>query len=147
MTIIACLATCLVIAADPSPPTAPDAHATPEHPPSGITVKTLRSDPLHNPTGDPLTATLQLVTIPPLASSPPHRHPGTITGYVLEGTFEFQVDDGPIQTLKAGDTFFEPRMALHSTTRNPDRKTTTRLLVTMVHPTTAKKLALPAEEK
>jgi quercetin dioxygenase-like cupin family protein len=38
--------------------------------------------------------------------SGPHRHPGSHTiGYVLEGTYEVKVDDGPLQKLGPGDTF------------------------------------------
>src|SRR5215470_517348 len=33
--------------------------------------------------------------------SPAHRHPGSHTvGYILEGTYEVKIDDGPVRTLK-----------------------------------------------
>ncbi|TWT56944.1 Isonitrile hydratase [Thalassoglobus neptunius] len=96
--------------------------------------------------GKMMTASLLEVTVPPLGFSPPHRHPGSVTGYVLEGTLEFAVEDEPIQTLKAGDTFFEPKMILHRVSRNPDKTRPCRFLVTMVHPADAKQLVIPEND-
>jgi quercetin dioxygenase-like cupin family protein len=76
---------------------------------------------------------ITLLDRPPLASSPPHRHPGHYTfGYVLEGTYEFAIDGAAPRTLKAGDVFYEPPNALHSTSRNPSRDTRTKILIFMV---------------
>ena len=76
---------------------------------------------------------ISLLDRPPLASSPPHRHPGHHTfGYVLEGTYEFAINGEAPRTLKAGEVFYEPPGALHSTSRNPSRDTRTRILVFMV---------------
>ncbi len=83
------------------------------------------------------------VALDPLASSPPHRHPGPVTGYVLEGTLEFQIGDQPLRTLRRGDTFFEPAMILHRVSRNPDKEKRCRVLVTMIHPADAKRLVIP----
>lgn len=114
--------------------------------PPKVEVKILRSDKLTQPlNGRPAKSSLIEITIAPGAGSPPHRHPGPVVGYVLEGTYEFQVDDQPLRTLKPGDTFFEPTMALHRVSRNPDDKTRTRILVTMIHPADAKNLVLPAD--
>lgn len=110
-----------------------------------VHVKVLRSNKLiglHD--GKPAKASMIEVTLDPLASSPPHHHPGPVTGYVLEGNLEFQVGDRPLQKLKKGDTFFEPSMILHRVARNPDKKKRTRILVTMVHPADAKRLTIPA---
>ena len=49
--------------------------------------------------GEKTTATMVEVVLDPLAGSPPHRHPGPVSGYVLEGTFEFQVEGGKLFTL------------------------------------------------
>ncbi|QDV20974.1 Cupin domain protein [Gimesia panareensis] len=109
-----------------------------------VHVKILRSDTLEVlQEGKPTKATMLEVTLDPLAGSPPHRHPGAVSGYVAEGTFEFQVGDGPLQTFKAGDTFFEPAMILHRVGRNPDPQKRTRLIVTMVHPSDARQLVIP----
>jgi hypothetical protein len=71
------------------------------------------------------------------------RHPGPIFGYVLEGEFEFAVGDEKVRTLKAGDSFYEPAMALHSVSRNPSDKTRTRVLAVLVHLRDAKDLVIP----
>lgn len=109
-----------------------------------VHVKVLRSDQLEVlQAGKPTKATMLEVTLDPLAGSPPHRHPGAVSGYVAEGTFEFQVGDGPLQTFKAGDTFFEPAMILHRVGRNPDPEKRARIIVTMVHPAQARQLMIP----
>ncbi len=66
-------------------------------------------------------------------ASPPHRHPGHHTfGYVMEGTYEFAIDRREPRLLKAGDTFYEPPGAVHSTSRNPSTDQRVKLLVFMV---------------
>jgi quercetin dioxygenase-like cupin family protein len=69
----------------------------------------------------------------PGSSSPPHRHPGHHTfGYVMEGTYEFAIDGQPPRLLKAGETFYEPPGAVHSTSRNPSTDQGLKILVFMV---------------
>ena len=76
---------------------------------------------------------MSLIERPPGFASPPHRHPGHHTfGYVLEGTYEFAIDRGQPRLLKAGDTFYEPPTAVHSTSRNPSPDQRVTLLVFMV---------------
>jgi len=63
--------------------------------------------------------TLRRTERDPGSGSGPHRHPGSHTfGYVLEGTYEVKVDDGPLQRLGPGGTFYEPPGALHAVSRN-----------------------------
>ena len=48
------------------------------------------------------------ITIP--AGAPPgakHRHPGFVIGYVLEGQYNFAVNDQAPKVIKAGEMFFE----------------------------------------
>jgi quercetin dioxygenase-like cupin family protein len=60
----------------------------------------------------------------------PHRHPGShIFGYVLEGAYEVRVDDGPLQRLVPGETFYEPPGALHAVSRNGSSTEAVRYLV------------------
>ena len=60
----------------------------------------------------------------------PHRHPGSHTfGYVLEGTYEVQVDDGPVQRLGPGETFYEQPGSLHAVSRNGSQTEVVRYLV------------------
>jgi quercetin dioxygenase-like cupin family protein len=85
---------------------------------------------------------IQEVVFEPGKSSPPHRHPGPIFGYVLEGEFETGLNDEPAKTLKAGDTFYEPTMVLHAISRNPSKVAKTRVLAVMLHPRDAKELVI-----
>jgi quercetin dioxygenase-like cupin family protein len=65
--------------------------------------------------------------------SGPHRHPGSHTfGYVLEGTYEVKVDDGPLQKLGPGGTFYEPPGALHAVSRNGSSVQPVRYLVIQI---------------
>ncbi len=67
----------------------------------GPTVKTLSDvDVNEQLNGKPTRATTQEVTFEPGAASAPHRHPGPVFGYVLEGGLEFQAGDAPARPLK-----------------------------------------------
>lgn len=108
-----------------------------------VNVKVLRQDKYADEIdGEKTTATMVEVVLDPLAGSPPHRHPGPVSGYVLEGTFEFQIEGGELLTLKAGDHFFEPKMILHKVSRNPDMKSKARVLATIVHPSKAESIMI-----
>ena len=54
------------------------------------------------------------VEIDPGVTSPRHTHPGEEIIYVLEGSLEYQVEDKPPVTLKAGDVFFIPAGTIHA---------------------------------
>jgi quercetin dioxygenase-like cupin family protein len=43
-----------------------------------------------------------------------HTHPGDEAGYVLKGSLILKVKGQPDRALKAGDSFFNPRGAIHS---------------------------------
>ena len=63
-----------------------------------------------------------------------HRHPGSHTvGYILEGTYEVKIDEGPVRTLKAGEVFYEPPNALHAISRNPSATQKLKYLVIQVY--------------
>lgn len=83
--------------------------------------------------GKDATATVELVTIAPGQKDSPHRHTGPVFGYVLEGEYEHALDDEPIKTFKAGETFYEPSGSVHRVTQNPSSKTVTRLLAVVLH--------------
>jgi quercetin dioxygenase-like cupin family protein len=69
----------------------------------------------------------------PAADSSPHRHPGSHTfGYVLEGNYEVKINDGPIQKLGPGETFYEPPGALHAVSRNGSSTQPVKYLVIQV---------------
>ena len=95
--------------------------------------------------GKDAKATTYEVTIEPGKGSLPHRHPGPVFAYILEGEYEWAINDQPVKKLKAGDTFYEPTMCLHRVSRNPG-KSVTRLLVVMLHPRDAKELVIPEKK-
>ena len=114
----------------------------------GPTVKALSAvDVNEQLNGKPTRATTLEVTFEPGAASAPHRHPGPVFGYVLEGELEFQAGDAPVRRLKAGDTFYEPAMVLHAVSRNPSAKVRTRVLAVILHPRDAKALVIPEPAK
>jgi quercetin dioxygenase-like cupin family protein len=54
------------------------------------------------------------VELDPGVTSGKHWHPGEEIVYVLEGSLEYQVEDKPSVTLKAGDVLFIPAGANHA---------------------------------
>lgn len=63
----------------------------------------------------------------------PHRHPGSHTvGYVLEGTYEVQIDNGPLRKLGPGEVFYEAPNALHAVSRNGSTTAKVKYLVIQV---------------
>jgi quercetin dioxygenase-like cupin family protein len=46
-------------------------------------------------------------------ASPKHSHPGVEVAYVIDGTFEYQLEGQPPVTLKAGDSLYIPAGTAH----------------------------------
>jgi quercetin dioxygenase-like cupin family protein len=95
--------------------------------------------------GKDAKATTLEVTIEPGTEGTPHRHPGPVFGYVLEGEYNWAINDQIVKKLKMGDTFYEPAGALHRVSHNPG-KTVARLLVVMLHARDAKELVIPEKK-
>src|SRR5579859_1493930 len=53
-------------------------------------------------------------TLPPDAVIGYHTHPGDEAGYVVKGNLILKVRGQPDRALKPGDSFFNPRGAVHS---------------------------------
>src|SRR5262245_18933675 len=96
--------------------------------------------------GKALKATAVEVTYEPGQAGAPHRHPGPTFGYVLEGEYEWAIDDQPSKILKTGDTFYEPGGCLHRVTRNAGN-VKTRVVAWVLHPRDAKEIAIPEPKK
>jgi quercetin dioxygenase-like cupin family protein len=112
-----------------------------------VTVKTVsEKDIAEKVDGKDSKATTVEVTLEPGQSSPPHRHPGPVFGYILEGEYEWGLNDLPVKLLKVGDTFYEPTGSLHRVSRNPG-KTRTRVLAVLVVPRDAKQISIPEPTK
>lgn len=71
--------------------------------------------------GARLQAKLVEVTYGPGGSSPPHRHPCPVVGYVVEGALRVRVNDGAEVIVRAGDGFYEAPNDLHAVSANASR--------------------------
>ena len=97
--------------------------------------------------GKDAKATTVEVTLGPGESGAPHRHTGPVFGYVLEGEYEWAIEDNPVKIMKAGDTFYEPTGCLHRVSRNPSKKGKTRVLAVVLHPRDARQITIPEPKK
>jgi quercetin dioxygenase-like cupin family protein len=96
--------------------------------------------------GKEAKATVVELTLEPGQAGKPHRHAGPVFGYVLEGEYEWAIDDQPAKVLKAGDTFYEPTGCLHRVSKNPG-KVKARVLATILHPRDGKPITVPEPAK
>jgi quercetin dioxygenase-like cupin family protein len=71
----------------------------------------------------------------PGASTPEHRHPGFVLGYVVDGQMRSAINHGPDEIVPAGGTFFEPSGALHTAFGSASPDAPVRILAFMVVPT------------
>ncbi len=93
--------------------------------------------------GQPGRATTFELIFEPGQVSPPHRHPGAVYGYVVEGEFSFKVEGKPLRIIKAGGTFYEPTMILHEVGQSASDTETARVVAVVVHPRSAEQLVIP----
>ena len=96
--------------------------------------------------GKKARATTVEVTFEPGQASAPHRHPGPVFGYVIEGEYEWAIDDNKAKILKAGETFYEPAGCLHRVSKNPSDKNKTRILAVVLHPAAVKDIVIPEKK-
>lgn len=68
--------------------------------------------------GGHLKATVVEVHYGPGESSPPHSHPCSVIGYVLEGALRTRVEGEPEAIYKTGEAFYEAPNALHMVSAN-----------------------------
>lgn len=93
--------------------------------------------------GKDASATVVEVAFEPGQTDLSHHHAGPVFGYVLEGEYAHAINEEPVQTYKAGETFYEPSGSLHRVARNPSNKTRTRLLAVILHPRNDKNVTVP----
>lgn len=65
-----------------------------------------------------------------------HRHPGFVVGYVLEGQYQFAVDDNPPATLNVGQMFFESfdkPNEVHAVSGNASKTQPAKILAIVFH--------------
>ena len=119
-----------------------------EHGQGGDYVKLLsQKDIIETLDGKTAKATVVEVTLAPGQVEAAHRHPGPAFGYVLEGEYEWAIDDNKPKILKAGDTFYEPTGCLHGVGRNPSKKNKARFIAIVLHPEDAKDVVIPEKKK
>jgi quercetin dioxygenase-like cupin family protein len=86
-----------------------------------------------------------LVEYGPGGSSPGHTHPKSAFIYatVLEGAIRSQVNNGPVTTYKAGQSFSEMPGDRHSVSANASETEPAKLLAVFVVDTSETELTLP----
>jgi quercetin dioxygenase-like cupin family protein len=86
-----------------------------------------------------------LVEYGPGGSSPGHMHPKSAFIYatVLEGAIRSQVNDGPVKTYKAGESFSEMPGDRHTVSANASETEPARLLAVFVVDTNDTELVTP----
>jgi quercetin dioxygenase-like cupin family protein len=133
-----CVATAAAIAVTLAAPAA--AHAP------GETVTPNFQHAISNIPGKSLVAVV--VDYAPGAASPPHMHAKSafIYAYVVSGTIETQVDDGPKRVLHAGESFFEQPGSVHRVSRNASSTEPAKLLAVFVVDTNDRNLTQPLKE-
>lgn len=96
----------------------------------GVTVRGI----LHHELPDAPGKQLRMVTVEfaPGAGSPPHRHPGSVVAYVLEGAVVSQVDPGKPATYRAGQAWYEAPMHVHRVARNASKTRRAKILAILI---------------
>jgi quercetin dioxygenase-like cupin family protein len=119
--------TYLVLAGLPEWTAPSQAHAqTP--PPAGVRQTELFKTTMNDLLGR--VVTIRRTERDPGNGSGPHRHPGSHTfGYILEGAYEVKINNGPLQKLGPGETFYEYPGALHAVSRNASSTQPVKYLV------------------
>jgi quercetin dioxygenase-like cupin family protein len=87
------------------------------------------------------------VSLEPGEANAPHRHPGPVFGYVLEGEFEWAINNEPAKVFKTGDTFYEPTGCLHRVSKSAAKQGKTRVLAVIVYPRDEKTYVRPEPAK
>lgn len=64
----------------------------------------------------------------------PHRHPGPVFGYIIEGSFRMQFLPGPVREYSAGQAFYEPAMHVHEMCQNMSATKPGKFLAVMIKP-------------
>jgi quercetin dioxygenase-like cupin family protein len=79
----------------------------------------------------------------PGSAGTPHRHPGPVFVYVVDGQLESQVEGQPRRVYNKGEMFYEPARALHAVSRNPSPTAPVRFLAFFLTPKDEKEFVIP----
>ena len=112
---------------------------------SGQSAQRIFAAALPNVPGKALTAVV--VDYAPGGASPSHVHAKSafIFGYVLSGEIESQVNDGPKQVYREGESFYETPGSRHPVSRNASQTKPAKLLAVFVVDTDDKVLTTPVQ--
>ena len=94
------------------------------------TTTPLARQPLPDFAGKQLV--LAVVSYAPGQSSAPHRHPGSVMAYVLEGEVISQLEGQPPITYRAGQSWYEPPLVPHLVSKNGSSTAPARLLAVLL---------------
>lgn len=116
------------------------------HDTSGENVRLVYDHPLPNVPGKSMRAVL--VEYAPGGHSPAHTHPESAFIYatVLEGAIRSKVNDGPVTTYSAGESFSEYPGDRHGVSENASSTEPARLLAVFVVDTAETELTTPFDE-
>ena len=76
--------------------------------------------------------TTAIVAFPPNAYTPRHRHPGSVSAFVLKGTLRSQLEGSPAAVYTEGQTWFEPPGTVHLFAENASATEPAELLATFI---------------
>ena len=93
-------------------------------------VETITSDALPNVPGKRVTVVR--VFYGPGGFTPPHYHSGSVTAYVTKGEIRSQLGGGPVETFRAGQSFFEPPGSTHLVSANASNAEPAELIAIFV---------------
>ena len=75
---------------------------------------------------------MAVVSYAPGQSSAPHRHPGSVMAYVLEGEVISQLEGQPPITYRAGQSWYEPPRVPHLVSKNASNSAPAKLLAVLL---------------
>jgi len=93
-------------------------------------IKPISCTPLPDIPGKAVT--VAIVDFPPDAYTPRHHHPGNVTAFVLKGTLKSQLAGEPPMTYTQGQSWFEPKGAIHLFAENASKTEPASLLAMFV---------------
>jgi quercetin dioxygenase-like cupin family protein len=96
----------------------------------GVTVRPILQHDLPDAPGK--VVSMVIVDFEPGAGSSPHRHPGSTTVYVLEGTVVSELDPDKPVTYHAGQSWYELPMHTHRIARNASKTEPAKILAVLI---------------
>ena len=76
--------------------------------------------------------TMAIVAFPPNGFTPRHRHPGSVSAFVLKGTLRSPLEGAPAGTFTQGQTWFEPPGTVHLFAENASTTEPAELIAVFV---------------